>query len=79
MEAKSMKISRKGMKRGVKQTRTVLPPSRKGRNKRGVCGHKSTRYVDTYKVRMKAIQTGYAPTTKFLELEELAALMEDYA
>ena len=79
MEAKSMKISRKGMKRGVKQTRTVLPPSRKGRNKRGVCGHKSTRYIDRYKARIEQIQTGYAPTTRFLELEELRELMEDYA
>jgi hypothetical protein len=70
-----MKVSRKGMKRDVKFTRTVLPAGRKGRNKRGVCGHKSTRYVDTYKARMKGIQTGYAPTTRFMELEELEELM----
>jgi hypothetical protein len=55
-----MKVSRKGMKRGVKQTRVVLPPSRKGRNKRGVCAHKRTRPTQTPS-NAEMLQTGYAP------------------
>ena len=53
-----MKVSRKGMKRGTKLTRTVLAPSTKGRNKRGVCAHKATRGAKAAKAQ---IQTGYAP------------------
>lgn len=53
-----MKISRKGMKRGVKLERTVLKPSTRGKNARGVCSHKATRYIKKPK---KQIQTGYAP------------------
>lgn len=66
-----MKVSRKGMSRGTKQTRTVLPPSRKGRNARGICAHKSTRYVDNHKLRMKGIQTGHKPPTRFLDYEDM--------
>jgi len=70
-----MKVSRKGMKRDVKQSRIVLKPSRRGMNVRGICGHKTTRYVDNYKLRMKGIQTGYPPPIKFLPDEDLLELM----
>jgi len=62
------------MRRDVKQTRVVLRPSRRGANKRGICAHKSTRYVDNYKLRMKGIQTGYPPPTKYLELDDILEL-----
>jgi hypothetical protein len=74
-----MKVSRKGMARGTKQTRVVLPAGRKGRNKRGTCAHKKTKLTNNYKLRMKGIQTGYPPPTRFLELEELIELMENNA
>lgn len=53
-----MKISRKGVPRHVKFTVTVLPPSNKGRNKRGTCLHKCTKRVSPPKAQL---QTGYAP------------------
>jgi len=73
-----MKISRKGMKRDVKFDRVVLRPSRRGANRRGICAHKSTRYTDNYKLRMKGIQTGYPPPTRFLDDEDILELL-DYA
>lgn len=53
-----MKVSRKGIKRGVKLQRTVLKPSRKGANARGICAHKATKGA---KHASGQLQTGYAP------------------
>jgi hypothetical protein len=69
-----MKVSRKGIKRHVKLTKTVLPAGRRGRNKRGTCLHKTTHHIK--RKPLKGIQTGYAPTTRFLEVDELIELME---
>ena len=55
-----MKVSRKGMKRDVKLTRVELPPSRRGRNKRGICGHKRTRVTQSL-TPSEMILTGYEP------------------
>lgn len=50
-----MRISRKGMPRHVKLTRTTLPPSRKGANKRGICAHKMTQTHPTHTKPTSAI------------------------
>lgn len=55
-----MKVSRKGMKRGVKQTRTVLKPVTRGKNARGTCAHKRTKGARVT-TRASMLQTGYAP------------------
>lgn len=54
-----MKISRKGMKRGVKFQRTELPPSTRGKNKRGVCAHKATKGA---KAAKRQNVPGWAPS-----------------
>lgn len=56
-----MKVSRKGIARDVKLTRTTLPPSRKGANARGTCAHKRTRGARVT-TPAEMLQTGYAPT-----------------
>ncbi len=55
-----MKISRKGMKRTTKLTRTVLKPTRKGANARGTCAHKRTKGAKVVSPS-STIQTGYEP------------------
>jgi hypothetical protein len=55
-----MRVSRKGMKRGVKQTRTVLPPARKGKNARGTCAHKRTKGAKLV-TPAEMLLTGYEP------------------
>lgn len=55
-----MKVSRKGMKRGVKQTRVVLKPATRGKNARGICAHKRTKGARVV-TPAEMLQTGYAP------------------
>lgn len=53
-----MKVSRKGIPRGVKLTKTTLRPSNRGRNKRGITSSKRTKGARRAKGQL---QTGYAP------------------
>lgn len=66
-----MRVSRKGMKRGVKLQRTVLKPVTRGKNARGTCAHKRTKGAKAV-TRAEMLQTGYAPV-------ELSAYRMDLA
>jgi hypothetical protein len=55
-----MRVSRKGMKRGVKQTRVVLKPVTRGKNARGTCAHKRTKGAKVV-TPAEMLQTGYEP------------------
>lgn len=53
-----MKVSRKGIPRGITLQRTVLTPCNRGRNKRGITSSKRTKGARRTEGQL---QTGYAP------------------